>query len=53
MMIWLDKTYGQIYTIYKTMLTYCLKPRKNTESKNPEVVGTKNGRIILLSKCAV
>ena len=35
------------------MLSYCLKCRKNTESKNPNVARTKNGRIILLSKCAV
>ena len=35
------------------MLSYCLKSRKNTESKNPKVVRTKNGRIMLLSKCAV
>ena len=35
------------------MLFYCLKCRKITESKNPEVVKTKNGRIILLSKCGV
>ena len=35
------------------MLSYCLKCRKNTESKNPKVVGTKNGRIMLLSKCTV
>ena len=35
------------------MLSYCLKSRKNTESKNPEVVRTKNERIMLLSKCAV
>ena len=33
------------------MLSYCLKCRKNTESKNPKVVRTKNGRITLLSKC--
>ena len=26
---------------------------KNTESKNPKVLRTKNGRIMLLSKCAV
>ena len=32
------------------MLSYCLKCRKNTESKNPEVVKAKNGRIMLLSK---
>ena len=35
------------------MLSYCLKCRKNTESKNPKVVRTKNGRIMLLSKCAM
>ena len=35
------------------MLLYCLKCRKNTESKNPKVVKTKNGRIRLLSKCQV
>ena len=35
------------------MLFYCLKCRKITESKNPEVVKTKNGRIILLSECGV
>ena len=39
--------------MYKTMLSYCLKCRKNTESKNPQVVKTKNGRIMLLSKCEV
>ena len=35
------------------MLSYCLKCRKNTESENSQVVRTKNGRIMLLSKCAV
>ena len=35
------------------MLSYCLKCRKDTESKNSKVVKTKNGRIMLLSKCAV
>ena len=35
------------------MLSYCLKYRKNTESKNPKVARTKNGRIMLLSKYAV
>ena len=32
------------------MLSYCLKSRKNVESKNPKVVRAKNGRIMLLSK---
>ena len=35
------------------MLFYCLKCRKNTESKNPKVVRTENERTILLSKCAM
>ena len=35
------------------MLSYCLKCRQNTESKNPEVAKTKNGRIMLLSKYLV
>ena len=34
-------------------MLYYLKCRKNTESKNPNVVRTKSGRIKLLSKCAV
>ena len=32
------------------MLSCCLKYRKNTESKNPKVARTKNGKITLLSK---
>ena len=34
------------------MLSYCLKCRKNTESKNPKVLKSKSGRIMLLSKRA-
>ena len=30
-----------------------MKCRKNTEGKNPKATKTKNGRIMLLSKCAV
>ena len=32
------------------MLSYCLECRKNTQSKNPKVVKTKNRIIALLSK---
>ena len=32
------------------MLSSCLKCRKSTESKNPKVVRTKNGRIMFSSK---
>ena len=35
------------------MLPYCWKCRKNKRSKNPKVVRTKYGRILLLSKCVV
>ena len=35
------------------MLSYYLKNKKNTESKNPKFVKTINERIMLLSKCAV
>ena len=40
----------KVQTIYKRMLSDCLKCRRNTKSKNPEVVKIKNGRIMLLSK---
>ena len=32
------------------MLSYCLKCRKKTESKNPKAVKTKKGRIMFSSK---
>ena len=35
------------------MLRYCLKRRKITESKNLAMVKTNEGKLILLSKCAV
>ena len=35
------------------MLSYCLKCRKSTESKNPKVTRANNGRIMLLTKCEV
>ena len=35
------------------MLSYCLKCQKNTVSEIPKVARTKNGRTMLLSKCAV
>ena len=35
------------------MLSYWLKCRINTKSKNPKFVKTKKGRITLLSKCEV
>ena len=35
------------------MLRYYFLRVENTESENPKVARTKNGRIMLLSKCAV
>ena len=39
------------------MLPYCLKCKKNiyiyTESINPKVSATSNGRTMILSKCAI
>ena len=35
------------------MLSYCLKSRKNTESKKPSATKTNKGKLILLWKCAV
>ena len=35
------------------MLSYCLKCKKNTESINPRVSATSNGRTMILSKCAI
>ena len=35
------------------MLSFCLRYRKTTESKNPKVARTKNRRIMLLSKCSL
>ena len=35
------------------MLSYCLKCKEIAESRNPKVVRTRNGRIMLLSKFEV
>ena len=35
------------------MLSYCLKCKKNTESINPRVSKTSNGKTMVLSKCAI
>ena len=43
----------KVQVIYKTILFYCLKCRKNTERKNPKVGKTKNKSAILLSKFPV
>ena len=35
------------------MLSYCLKCKKNTESIDPKVSATSNGKAMILSKCAI
>ena len=35
------------------MLSYCLKCKKNTESIDPKVSATNNGRTMILSKWAI
>ena len=35
------------------MLSYCLKCKRNTESINPKVLKTTNGKAIILSTCAI
>ena len=35
------------------MESYCLKCRKNTENLDPKVSASSNGRIMILSKCAI
>ena len=35
------------------MLSYCLKCKKNTESINPKVSKTTNGKTVMLSKCVI
>ena len=35
------------------MLSYCLVCKKNTENKNAKVIKTKNGRLMLSSKCGI
>ena len=35
------------------METYCLKCKKHTENINPQVSSTSNGKVMILSKCAI
>ena len=35
------------------MLSYCLKCRKNTESINPRVLKTSNGKTMILSEFTI
>ena len=35
------------------MESYCLKCKKHTKNINPEVSSTSNGKLMMLSKCAI
>ena len=35
------------------MISYCLKCKRNTESINPKVLKTTNGKAMILSTCAI
>ena len=35
------------------MSSYCLKCKRNTETINPRVLKTANGKTMMLSKCAI
>ena len=39
--------------IKQNILTYCVKCRKKTENLNSKISKTKNGRLIMQSKCTV
>ena len=35
------------------MESFCLKCKKNTENIDPKVLSASNGRVMILSKCAI
>ena len=39
--------------VIKNMKTYCVECRKNTENLDSTIFKTKNGRLIMQSKCPV
>ena len=39
--------------IKDTILSYCLRCKRNTESINPKVSKTTNGKAMILSTCAI
>ena len=38
--------------MYK-MESYCLKCKKYAENRDPKISGTSNGKVMILSKCAI
>ena len=61
---WIVKKYCQVIKnekikhftdfCYKNkMKTYCVKCKKDTENIDPEIVKTRNGRLLMQSKCTI
>ena len=47
------EVYFQFFTmLQKNMETYCVRCRKEKENLSPKIFETKNGRLIMQSKCA-
>ena len=40
-------------TYLEEMESYCLKCKKHTKNIDPQVSGTSNGKLMILSKCAI
>ena len=51
--IWRLKQSIKDFGLFIKLLSYCLKCRKNADSKNLKVATTKKTKIMLLSKCVV
>ena len=49
---WLNAFFKIVFSQH-IVESYCLKCRKDTENINPEVLSTSNGRVMILSKCAI
>ena len=47
----ISTVHRRFQSICKTMVSYCLKGRKNTQNKKPKGVKTESRRIWLLWKC--
>ena len=45
------RIFNLLYFLKQSMLTYRIKCRKNTENLNSKIFKTKNGRLIMQSKC--
>ena len=45
------RVFKWFFLTYKTMKTYCIVCKKDTENKNPYVFRTKNERLVLKSIC--